>query len=271
MIDHDLMKLSQLIYHYCGLNYNGRLLSLKDKLAKRVGELGLSYGDYSSYLAKFPAEWDLLVEILTINETYFYREEHQLNECCHTVLPMLKEMKGNRPIRIWSAACSTGEEPYTLAMLIQETRKFPQGSVEIIATDINKKVLQKAETGWYHKGSFAFRRIPDLFMKKYFQEQNNGFKIDDSIQKMVTFRHLNLLETSRSSFLSDIDVVFCRNVLIYFDQDTTKKVISHLHRKLSPGGFLFLGHAESITELGLGFQKVDSHKTFYYRKDTDTK
>ena len=168
----SLEKLSQIIFDYCGLGYTDRLSTLEQKLRKRVTELGLSYEEYYDYLKKYPLEWEVIVELLTINETYFYREENQLIECCSIVLPKMKEKVGNRPLRIWCAACSSGDEPYTLAMMIQESGNFPPGTVEIIATDINKKVLQKAEKGWYHRGSFAFRRIPEKLLKKYFIEED---------------------------------------------------------------------------------------------------
>jgi len=267
MQDHGLLMLNQMIYEYCGLNYTDRLSILKEKLSKRLTELGISHWEYCRYVKATPNEWDVLAELLTINETYFYREENQLLECCSIVLPQLREKHKTRPLKIWSAACSSGEEPYTLAMLIQETGKFPPGSVEIIGTDINKKVLQKAEKAWYHSGSFAFRRIPENLLKKYFLEENGGYQINSEIRKMVQFQQLNLLNTEQTAQLGKVDVIFCRNVLIYFDQATTKRVIQSLHQNLLPDGYLFLGHAESITDLALGFQKIDSGKTFYYRKE----
>lgn len=258
-----------MIYNYCGLHYKDRLTSLKEKISKRLLELGLTSEGYCMYIQTTPMEWEVLVELLTINETYFYREENQLNECCHTILPLLKTKIRNRPLRIWSAACSTGEEPYTLAMLIQETGKFLPGTVEIVGTDINQKVIRKAEKGWYHQSSFAFRRIPDHLLNKYFTIENGGYQIKPSIQRMVRFQHLNLLNENKCAQIGEVDVIFCRNVLIYFDQKTIKRVIQNLHRSLAPGGYLFLGHAESITDMDLGFQKVDAAKTFYYRKETE--
>jgi chemotaxis protein methyltransferase CheR len=267
MQDQGLIKLSQMIYDFCGLRYSDRLQTLKEKMLKRFTELNLTAWEYCGYLTRTPSEWDITVEILTINETYFYREENQLNECCSLILPQLKEKARYRPIRIWSAACSTGEEPYTLAMLIQETGKFLPGSVEIIATDINKKVLQKAQTGWYHQGSFAFRRIPENLFQKYFVAKDNGFEVNEATKKMVRFQHLNLLDENKAAQIGEVDIIFCRNVLIYFDQETTKQVIRRFHRNLANGGYLFLGHAESITDMNIGFTKVDSVKTFYYRKE----
>lgn len=269
MQDNGLGKLSKIIYDYCGLRFTDRLPTLHDKISKRVKELGLSYWEYCGYLNDAAGEWDVLVELLTINETYFYREENQLNDCCSVVLPLLKEKIWNRPLRIWSAACSTGEEPYTLAMLIQESGRFPPGTVEIIATDINKKVLQRAEKGWYNQGSFAFRRIPENLLKKYFSIKDGGYQINESTRRMVKYQYLNLLNEPKVEQIGKVDVIFCRNVLIYFDQETFKRVIRSLHQNLTPEGYLFLGHAESITDMALGFQKVDSEKTFYYRKEPD--
>ncbi len=269
MEDIGLERLSHMIKDYCGLSFNERLSTLKKKVSNRVEELGVSFCEYCDYLIRYPLEWDIMIELVTINETYFYREENQLIECSEVVLPLLKKRRFGRPLRIWSAACSTGEEPYTLAMLIQETGLFPPGAVEIIATDINKKVLDKANKGWYHQGSFAFRRIPENLLSKYFTPKDSGYQIRDSIKKMVKFQYLNLLNQQKTAQIGEVDVIFCRNVLIYFDQETTKQVIGSLHKNLSQDGFLFLGHAESITDTDLGFQKACSDKTFYYRKETD--
>jgi chemotaxis protein methyltransferase CheR len=269
VIDTGLVRLSKTIKDYCGLSFNDRISTLEKKVENRVKELGISFSGYCDYLIQNPLEWDIMIDLVTINETYFYREENQLIECSAIVLPMLKKIRFGRPLRIWSAACSTGEEPYTLAMLIQETGLFPPGSVEIIATDINKKVLEKARKGWYHKGSFAFRRIPEHLLSKYFSPKDSGYQIIDPIQKMIKFQYLNILDQQKFGLIGKVDVIFCRNVLIYFDQETTKQVIDTLHKNLSPDGYLFLGHAESITDTDLGFQKACSDKTFYYRKETD--
>lgn len=266
MQDKGLQHLSQQIKDYCGLRYCDRLNTLKERVSERVTKLGLSYWEYCRYLQSNPSEWDALVELLTINETYFYREENQLNECCSAILPTIKK-RLNRPIRIWSAACSTGEEPYTLAMLIHETGQFLPGSVEIIATDIDLKVLEKAKKGWYHQGSFSFRRIPSHLLKKYFSDVDGGYQINPSIKRMVKFQQLNLLDEEKVPLIGEVDVIFCRNVLIYFDQEVTNQVIRSMSRNLSQGGYLFLGHAESITDSSIKLKKMSSDKTFYYRKD----
>jgi chemotaxis protein methyltransferase CheR len=266
MQDKGLQFLSQLIKDKCGIRYCDRLNTLKEKISNRVTELGFSYWEYCRYLQATPSEWDVLVDLLTINETYFYREENQLNECTCEILPTIKK-KINRPLRIWSSACSTGEEPYTIAMLIQETGLFLPGTVEIIATDIDKKVLEKAKKGWYHQGSFSFRRIPTYLLEKYFTNVDGGYQMNSSIKRMVKFQQLNLLDDEKAASIGEVDIIFCRNVLIYFDQETTKRVIDNLEQNLAHGGYLFLGHAESITDSNLGLKKVNSDSSFYYRKD----
>ncbi|MDF2557343.1 MAG: chemotaxis protein CheR [Bacillales bacterium] len=270
MQDNGLAMLSQMVYDHCGLKFMERQEILRDKIARRIAELGLSHWEYCQRLKGSPSEWDTLVELLTINETYFFREENQLIECISHVLPKLKEQNKVRPLRIWSAACSTGEEPYTLAMMLLESGKFPPGSIEIVGVDIDKKVLQKAEKGWYSNGSFSFRRMPQNMLKKYFSTENDGYQIVPAIKNMVKFQHLNLLDNARVSQLGKFDVIFCRNVLIYFDRETIRQIAQSFHRNLVPGGYLFLGHAESITDMDLGFHKVDSDRTFYYRKETVT-
>lgn len=183
MHDIGLVRLSHIIKDYCGLSFNERLSTLKKKVDNRITELGVTYSDYCEYLTRNPLEWDIMIELVTINETYFYREENQLIECSSVVLPMLKKKRFGGPIRIWSAACSTGEEPYTLAMLIQETGQFLPGSIEIIATDINKRVIEKAKKGWYHQGSFAFRRIPENLLKNTLHLSIQGIKLKNQSKK----------------------------------------------------------------------------------------
>ncbi len=263
MVNMALRQLGQLIYDHCGLNYLQNLSSLESKIAKRTNELGMSIWEYTRHLEQNPAEWDIAVELLTINETYFCREENQLEVFQSMILPQLTS---KNPIRIWSAACSTGEEPYTLAMMVAETGFIPLDAVEILATDINKKVLQTAQQGWYAKRSLSFRRMPEHLLNKYFVERDEGYQVIDSIRSRVQFRSFNLLDLDDMEKLGEFDVIFCRNVLIYFDRIAIQKVVSRFFDRLAPEGALFLGHAESITGMNTGFETVHTEKSFYYRK-----
>jgi chemotaxis protein methyltransferase CheR len=261
--DMCLKDLGQMIYDFCGLNYLDNLSSLASKVSKRLSVLKMSYREYTEFLKKNRQEWDHLVELITINETYFFREESQLYELSHAILPQFRDKKC---IRIWSAACSTGEEPYSLAMTIAESGIVPLESVHIIATDINKKVLQIARRGWYHKNSLCFRRTPKEMLDKYFFPQDEGFQIKSFIKDRIEFRYSNLLNDMEMAGGETVDIIFCRNVLIYFDSVTTRRVIAKFYDRLNPGGFLFLGHAETITGMNTNFEIINARATFYYRK-----
>jgi len=221
--------------------------SLESKISERLKELGLSCWEYGGYLRVEPKEWDTLIDLITVNETYFFREENLLEEFQKVILPKYKDRTPNNPLRIWSSACSSGEEPYTLAILSEETGLFETGAVEIIASDIDKKVLEKARRGLYNKKSFSFRTMPKEILDKYFISFGDDYKVKDSIRAMVDFRRVNLLDENK--------IVFCRNVLIYFDTKAINKVINSLYKVLRAGGYLFLGHAETITGMNTGFER----------------
>jgi len=264
MEDMALKHLAKLVYEYCGLNYLQNHSLLESKILKRTKELGMSIWQYVRHIENHPQEWDIVIELLTINETFFFREENQLEVFQTIILPQLA---GKNQIRIWSAACSTGEEPYTLAILVAESGCVPLHSVEILATDINKKALQAAKQGWYAKHSLSFRRMPEHFLAKYFVERDEGYQVIDLIRNSVQFRCLNLLNGDEIEKLGEFDVIFCRNVLIYFDRTAIQKVVASFYDRLVPGGSLFLGHAESITGMGTGFKPIHTEQSFYYRKE----
>lgn len=261
-----LVQLAELIYNHCGIDFFKNLSSLESKISERLKELGLSCWEYGGYLRVEPKEWDTLIELITVNETYFFREENLLEEFQNAILPQFKDRTPYNPLRIWCSACSSGEEPYTLAILIQETGLFETGAVEIIASDINKKVLEKARRGLYNKKSFSFRSMPKDLLDKYFVSLEDEYKIIDSIRSMVDFRCLNLLDENIAEKVGKVDIVLCRNVLIYFDRDTINKVIGSLYDALKDGGYLLLGHAETITGMNTGFETIYTPSAFYYRK-----
>ncbi|WP_026671955.1 CheR family methyltransferase [Alkalihalobacterium bogoriense] len=259
-----LNQFGQLVYQYCGLNYLQNLPSLQTKIAKRLQEMNMSLWNYMQFIENTPKEWDIIVELLTINETYFYREDKQLSVFQEVVLPTL--VKEERPIKIWSAACSTGEEPYSLAMTSLDSAVFPLHQIQIVATDINKRVLQIANKGKYSKSSLSFRRIPQRWLQDYFIENETDYTVADHIKERISFQYLNLLDENSMKQQQQFDVIFCRNVLIYFDTETIKKVATSFYHSLKQGGLLFLGHAENISTMGIGFETISTNGTFYYRK-----
>ncbi len=261
-----LTQLAELIYDHCGIDYRKSTLSLESKIVGRLEELGLSCWEYNGYLREETGEWDNLVELITINETFFFREENLLEEFQKVILPQYKDRTPDNPLRIWCAACSTGEEPYTLGMLIKDSGFFSPEAVQIIASDINKKVLKKAKQGLYNKKSFSFRKMPQNAYEKFFTDEGDEYKIKESIMNMVDFRCMNLLDKNLVGKIEKSDIIVCRNVLIYFDRNAIQTIVNSFRDILKPNGILLLGHSESLTYNKHDFESIYTDKIFYYRK-----
>lgn len=261
-----LRQLAELIYNHCGIDYTNNLNSLYNKVNNRINELGLSYWEYCGYLKVEVKEWDFLIELITVNETYFFREESLLDEFRRKILTIYREYTPLNPLRIWCAACSSGEEPYTLAMIIEDLDCIPYGSVRIIGSDINKKVLNKAKSGLYNKKSFSFRKMPEGAIEKFFLDKGDDYQVKPSIQSMVEFRHINLLDSNSLNQMSNIDIIFCRNVLIYFDKKAIQTLVDNFYNILKKDGILFLGHSETLSYISHKFKTVYTDHIFYYKK-----
>ncbi len=181
---------------------------------------------------------------------------------------ILESRKGSKRLRIWSAACSTGEEPYTLAIQVHRTLgvRLPDWHVEILGTDISEKCLTAAQKGFFP--SFSFRSVNPLMIKRYFKESAGGFQIDPQIQSMVSFELHNLKETLAARRHGMWDVIFCRNVMIYFDDDMRQRVVRMFYDQLAPDGYLFIGHSESLRALSVPFVPLSTAQSFAYTKGT---
>ncbi len=223
------------------------------------------YYYFLKYDRKKDEELTSLIDIITIHETYFFRERQQLETFNEEILPELVEMEAkNKKLRIWSAGCSTGEEAYTLSMILLENPSMQGWTVEIYGTDISHNVLQSARRGLYQDASF--RSIDSYYQKKYFTKEANGYKINDQVKKNVTFLHLNLYDTARWLFMSGMNTIFCRNVIIYFDLAAKKKVVEGFYGKLNEGGYLLLGHSESLMNLSTNYVLKHFKNDMVYQK-----
>ncbi|MEW6068838.1 MAG: protein-glutamate O-methyltransferase CheR [Nitrospirota bacterium] len=267
----DVFRLIRdLIRDYCGIYFDDDSKYLLEKrLARRVQTHHFnSFREYFRYLLydkNREEEFAIITDILTVNETYFFREQNQLTTFNEEILSELREKnKGVKKLRIWSAGCSTGEEPYTIAMFIRENDKFNGWDIEIFGSDINQRVLQVARSGKYRRNSF--RTTEPYFLNKYFQEEDGVFRISDSIKKYVNFSHLNLLDPYKVKLVGAMDVIFCRNVLIYFDYPSRKKVIDMFFERLTDGGYLLLGHAESLINISTAFTLKHFKHDMVYQK-----
>ena len=257
-LEEDVFRLlRELIRDFCGIYFDDDMRYLLEKrLSRRVQYHHFNkFRDYFRYLLydrNRDEELASIVDILTVNETYFFREQNQLRAFSEEVLPELKlaNREGKR-LRIWSAGCSTGEEPYTIAMLILEKGLLYNWDIEIVGSDINQRVLQVARSGAYRKNSF--RTTDQYFLRKYFREEDSLFRISDTVKQYVNFNHLNLLDPFKIKLVGTVDIIFCRNVLIYFDHESRKKVVDMFRERLVDGGYLLLGHAESLINLSTAF------------------
>ena len=224
--------------------------------------------DFQSYYRFLTAgpdretEWAELASVLSNNETYFFRERAQLDVLVTDVVD--EALKNGGRLRVWSSACSTGEEPFTIAMMLTETHRIAPSGVTLRATDLSPRALEKASTGFYRE--LSFRATPPEIVQKYFRPFEGGFFINDEIKRMAEFSRLNLLDARAVSSMGIHDAIFCRNVLIYFDKPTQKRVVEAFAAALRPGGYLFLGHAESIMRLTDLYEPVVTTRAIYYRR-----
>ena len=210
-------------------------------------------------------ETDLLrdvIEAMTTNESFFFRDIKPFDQFRNFVLPQLLKLRAaKKSIRIWSAACSSGQEPYSLAMILSEEKaKLPGWTIEIVATDLSTEILEKAQQGVYSQFEVQ-RGLPIQLLVKYFKQQGDRWQIDPAIRGMVRYRALNLLEDF--IHLGHFDVIFCRNVLIYFDQPTKTLVLERMARILPQDGFLYLGGAETVIGITDKFQSLPEQRGIY--------
>ena len=243
------------------------------RLRERAKALGVTdFSSYYQHLRFHPRgaeEIDEAIDALVTNETYFFREEYQLRAFGEDILPRLHELavRGHRKrLVIWSAGCSTGEEVYTLAILVLRSRLFDGWDVRIFGNDISKRVLGIARRGVYPRHSF--RAMPALY-DEYFEPEatpGGGRRVVDRVRSLCQFGHFNLLERERASILGRVDAIFCRNVLIYFDPASRRSVIEGFYERLQPGGYLMLGHSESLLNVSTAFELAHLAADMVYRR-----
>jgi chemotaxis protein methyltransferase CheR len=258
--------LSALIEERCGLHYElAELDIIADKLSTRAVEAGfeslLDYYYYLRYDAAAAGELDALVDALVVNETYFFRELESLRRAVSDfIAPVVAA--GGRP-RVWSAACATGEEPFTLAMLLADRGILDK--VEIVASDISTRALARAASGEY--GSRSLRQIPpDGIADRWLVKSESRIRVRDELRGAIQWRRLNLVDTDFAAALGAFDVILCRNVLIYFRDETAIKVLRRLTAALRPGGALLVGVSESLLRFGTSLSCEERGRVFFYRK-----
>ncbi len=233
---------------------------LQSRLLKRLRVLGInSFETYCDYIFETESEEEIthMVNAVSTNKTDFFRESAHFTYLIRNAIPEIVEAKGKGPVRIWSAGCSTGEEPYTIAMVLNAfAEDNPDFNYRILATDVSTEVLEKAMAGIYTKQQVA--PVPMNFRKKYLLKnkdpKKNLVRVVPEIRKRISFQQLNFLDAFRLK--EKVHVIFCRNVIIYFDMNLQKELMEKFYDNLLPGGFLFIGHSETLNRLNVPFKNV---------------
>ena len=273
--DETFASIRDFIYSKTGIYFpEKKKYLIEGRLAKRLQSLNIAQFEDYLYLLKYgqnrDGEFESLCNIVTINETSFFRNEAQMIAFHQKLAGEIidgKKVQGARSLRIWSAACSSGEEPYTLAMLYLEHLKprYPGLHVEIIGTDINTAVVDMARAGEY--SHYAIRSLPELYVKKYFDNNNGLFRLRPEVKELVRFEYNNLIDHQMMRQMSHFDFIFCSNVLIYFDMKAKIQVVGDLYDSLNRGGYLFIGSSEMLHRISNAFKIVSFPKTTVYKKE----
>lgn len=250
----EFLKVRKMIFSYCGISINdGKEALVQSRLMKRIRKLELNtFSEYLKYVDKDRTgkEFLSLVDVLTTNKTNFFREDQHFDFIKKVIFPKVK----GQNLKWWSAGCSSGEEPITLSITLLENQQTAQwNSVKILATDISRDVLLTAKSGVYKQHKIV--DVPSSLISKYFDRVgDDSFKVKNQIRSIITYGRLNL--TDNWPLKGDFQMIMCRNVMIYFNRQTQEEIVRKFREQLAPGGYLFIGHSESIAASSLGFRNV---------------
>lgn len=274
----EFVSLRDIITGFCGIrlsdDYHARLQRVVFQRIRKCGVQDVA--EYLRILAgslQETGELLRLVEEVANTETYFFREEFQLDALAERILPELVELReSRRRLTLWSAGCSSGEEPFTLAMLLQLSplwgRQLHRWEIRVLGTDINRRMIRKAREGRYPASSFKGleedRRRS--IQGRFFRTKGSSFSVNDDVRERVSFLHLNLLDRDGAGLFGEMDVILCRNVLMYFPVKVRLRVLQSFYRKLAVGGYLLLGHSENLLGLETPFEALRAAEALVYRK-----
>jgi chemotaxis protein methyltransferase CheR len=265
-----LKMLVELIHQRTGLSFdNSRLDLISSKIstilqASNFSSL-LDYYYFLKYDNSADDEWFRLQSALAVNETYFWREYDAIRATAEEIVPRLLRDRPYQPVRIWHSACASGEEPYTLAIALEEAGNNQKDRIIIDATDFNHAALAQARSGLYKQRSF--RRIPTEILSSYFAHNGQGrYQLNEDIRKRVNFSYMNLMDEASMGQMRNYDIIFCRNVFIYFSDAAIRQVTNWFYRSLNTSGYLFVAAAESLLRITHLYELVEVQDAFAYQK-----
>ncbi|MCU0575424.1 MAG: protein-glutamate O-methyltransferase CheR [Desulfobacterota bacterium] len=275
MTDETFILLRDFIYEQSGIYFgDNKKGQLEARLGLRLRANNLADYDKYYYLLKYDPnaarELRSLFDSVTTNETSFFRSPPQIQAFQDKVMPEVisrKEKQSEKQIRLWSAGCSTGEEPYTMGIVLRQVLndKGTSWDVKIVASDISEKALRSAKAAVY--SDYSLRSVPPEIKREFFLSEGNAYRIIEEVRNLVDLQYLNLNDTRRIQIMKGFDVIFCRNVLIYFDDEAKKRFVSQLYDCLNHGGYLFIGHSESLHNISRAFKLVHFPGALGYKKE----
>ena len=259
LTEEEFAKFAKLIYEESGIYLKeSKITLLSNRLRKRLQALNIAeFAEYYDYLQSLPPkekakEYERMLDVVSTNETYFFRNERHFEALTKVCLPEIAKVKTNRKLRIWSAACSTGEEPYTIAICVKECMPLFVGwEIEILASDIAPSVLEFAAIGEY--SGRRIEKVPPDILKKYFTqvpERPLNYAIKEDLKRMVKFFYHNFF---KNPFPTELDIIFCRNVMIYFDKKHQIELVAKFYQSILDHGYLFIGHSETLHTISEDF------------------
>ena len=265
----DIVRAGELIYRWSGMVFGeSKRYYMERRIAERMKRHGLaSPSAYLDFAASDRQEREALINAFTINETYFYREEHQLAALARDILPdVVSRKQPGQLVRIWSMPCSTGEEAYSIAIWLLENWPLVDAyNVEIVASDIDTDALARAAEGYFSERSLA--RLPDVLKNRYFEpEHEHRRRIIQDLRESVQFTPANIIDPQSMAKLGTFDVILCRNLLIYFDDTARQRAADNLYDSLNPGGYICLGHSESMGRISDRFTLARLPDAIVYRR-----
>lgn len=275
--DAEYLRFCEYFYKKTGIHFTDAKRYFVDKRIESSIR-GSSHQTFASWFAALRMSegtdaFQELINQFTVNETYFLREDYQFDGLIRSVLPRVIAQRGGLnqligPVKVLSLPCSTGEEPYSIALrMLEEWEHIDAVDVEIHGADIDSSVLEKARHGSY--GERSLQRVPKAWLSKHFERVGAGrYQVDSGIRSAITFHQMNICDTAAMRKLRDFDVIFCRNVLIYFDEVSSRRAAENLYGAMRPGGYLFLGHSESMSRISPIFNPVRLAEGIVYQRPT---
>ncbi|WP_170834503.1 CheR family methyltransferase [Magnetospirillum fulvum] len=267
----EFAKFCEFFYRKTGINYHqSKKYYVDRRIIDRMNKTNSeNFRDYFTFI-RFQGsgeELQFLVNAMTVNETYFFREDYQFEALVKSMLPNLaRTRRATKPIKIWSVPCSSGEEPYSIAInILEKWDQADQWDIEIYASDIDSKILAEARAGLF--GARSLARVPPALLSRYFVSTGEGsYRICDELRGSIDFSLINIVDPMQTRKYTDIDIIFCRNLLIYFDDIARREAVEMFYETMSPGGYICLGHSESMSRMTSLFVPRKFGDTIVYQK-----